>query len=135
MELTTLISAGTTIPVIFITRRGTGPRKTNADPSGSIRGRSTLTAIRKRFQRDKSGTCPGRSLGKCLRHSLFPTPLRLQYEFYNLARSTVSSEPARREMANSGQLGCAVGYTHSQSGSACQRNVGKIVAQIGNFLF
>jgi hypothetical protein len=37
-------------------------------------------------------------------------------------------------MANRGQLGRGVGYTHRQSGSARQRNVGKIVAQIGNFL-
>jgi hypothetical protein len=32
----------------------TSPRKTNADPSGLIRGRSTLKAIRKEFQRDKA---------------------------------------------------------------------------------
>ena len=77
----------------------------------------------------------GQSLSKRLRYSLFPTALRLQYEFNNLACSTMSSRPMCCEMANRGQLGCAVGYTHPQSGSACQRNVGKIVAQIGNFPF
>src|ERR1700740_3422678 len=95
--------------------------------------RSPLAApTRAHIIKKTKDSIPG--LGKRLQHSLFPTPLVLQYEFYNLARSAVSSRPASREMANRGQLGCAVGYTHRQSGSACQRNVGKIVAQIGNFL-
>ena len=44
-------------------------------------------------------------------------------------------KPARREVADGGQLGCAIAYAYCQSGSSRQGNVGQVVAHVGDLFF
>ena len=69
------------------------------------------------------------------RHGLFPTPLRLQDEFYYLARCAPPGKSASRKVADRGQLGSAIGYANCQSSSTRKRNVRQIVAHVGDLFF
>src|SRR5579863_6788727 len=68
-------------------------------------------------------------------HGLFPASLSLQDELDHFARGSTPAGPLSYEMADRRQFGRAIGYAHSQSGSLRQRNVGQIVAEIGDFRF